>query len=65
MTEHEDDDKGRVEVQALTTTTCYGNSWTLSIVDGLSIECIEESLSNSINSCVPYPYVVLLPRQKE
>ena len=29
MTEHEDDDECRIEVQTLTTSSCYSNSWTL------------------------------------
>ena len=29
MTKHEDDDECGIEVQTLTTSSCYSNSWTL------------------------------------
>ena len=57
-TEHQDDHKCRIEIQALTTATCYGDSWTLRQERGaMQIDPPLSSLCKLPNDyLIPMPY---------
>lgn len=53
MTKHEDDDECGIEVQTLTTSSCYCNSWTLK-------KCIKVIKPVALDMKLMYQYTLLL-----